>query len=452
MRRILVVILFVFFPHWAAAQAPVVRAHLEPSGTVLVGQPVRLIVSIFVPNYFTGSPEFPEFELENAIVVLPQDRPENSNTQINGVSYAGITQTYVLYPQQAGDFRLPSAQMTVPYAAASSKPTIAHPFLPTLSFHARVPAAAKDLPYFLPTASLTITQRWSSPLKNLRTGTSLERTITVTASKMQSMLIPPLSLAQPEGIRIYAAQPITHDQKTDRGDFICGRRIESATYLIQKAGDYTLPPIELKWWNLSTQRLVTATLPEIRFTATTNPDYVAELPPPVEETGFAPVKKASLWVQYRSKLNLGLRLITIAFGFLLFAWLLRPTFARLGSWMRQRKTSEPAYFRDLIHAARANDARLTYVCLMKWSALVSSRAPLHEAMKDETHPSLANEVDSLSAALYSAHNSTLSTWQGARLAALLKQQRRECIKNNRRFAPQSVLTALNPRNSNARLN
>src|SRR5437899_1809808 len=78
----------------AVGQSPVVRAHLEPSHGILVGQPIRLVVSVYVPNYFTGTPEFPEFEIENAIVVLPQDRPENSNTQIAGTSYAGITETY----------------------------------------------------------------------------------------------------------------------------------------------------------------------------------------------------------------------------------------------------------------------------------------------------------------------------------------------------------------------
>src|SRR5579862_1977331 len=118
--------------------------------------------------------------------------------------------------------------------------------LPALSFHADVPAAARDLDYFLPTTSLTIQQKWSSPLKNLRVGDSIERTVTVTATKMQAMLIPPLPLDAPSGIRVYPEEPAVHDQKTARGDFIYGRRTQSAKYFLSKAGDYTLPPIELK--------------------------------------------------------------------------------------------------------------------------------------------------------------------------------------------------------------
>lgn len=107
-------------------------------------------------------------------------------------------------------------------------------------------------------------QSWSPPLKNLHAGDSIERRITVTATKMQAMLIPPLPLEAPAGLRIYPEEPVVQDQKTDRGDFVYGRRTESAKYFIQKEGDYTLPAIQLKWWNLSTNRLVTTVLPEIQ--------------------------------------------------------------------------------------------------------------------------------------------------------------------------------------------
>ena len=36
----------------------------------MVGEPVRLVVTVLAPNYFTGSPDFPEIEIENVIVVF----------------------------------------------------------------------------------------------------------------------------------------------------------------------------------------------------------------------------------------------------------------------------------------------------------------------------------------------------------------------------------------------
>jgi len=82
------------------AQGPIVRARLEPAKDIIVGQPVKLVVTVLVPNYFAGSPDFPELEIENAIVVLPQDRPQNSNEQIGSSTYAGITESYTIYSQQ----------------------------------------------------------------------------------------------------------------------------------------------------------------------------------------------------------------------------------------------------------------------------------------------------------------------------------------------------------------
>jgi hypothetical protein len=451
MRRLPFAFIFALCSLRSFAQAPVVRAHLEPARNILVGQPVRLVVSVFVPNYFTGGVDFPEFELENAIVVLPQDRPENSNTQINGVTYAGITQSYVLYPQQTGDFHIPPAQLTIPYTVAPPKSMTATPSLPALTFHADVPAAAKDLPYFLPTTSLTMTQHWSRPLKGLRTGDTVERTITVTASRMQAMLIPPLSLDQPDGMRVYPAEPVVHDQKTDRGDFIYGCRVQSAKYLIQKAGVYTLPAIKLQWWNLGAHRIVTATLPEATFTAITNPDYVAELPPPPEPVTAAPVEKISLWKRYRSRVRIVLELIAIAFTLLLAIWLSHPVWARLASWWTQRKTSEAACFRRLLHAVRANDAKQTYVELIRWFGMTSPGVPLHEAVKVSADAVLDSEITRLSQTIYGRPASTRDNqeslslaWKSATLATHLRQLR--CIQkaSQGKLENQSALPSLNP--------
>jgi hypothetical protein len=418
------VAILVLLAHIAVAQSPVVRVRLEPAKGILVGQPVRLVVSVFVPNYFTGNPDFPEFEIENAIVVLPQDRPENSNTQIGGVSYAGITETYVIYPQQAGDFHLPSAQIEVPYAVAPPKSTTARVALPKVSFHADVPAAAKNLDYFLPTTSLTIHQTWSSPLKDLRVGASVERTVTVTATKMQAMLIPPLPLDAPEGIRIYSEEPVVDDQKTARGDFVYGRRTQTAKYLIQKEGEYKLPPIELKWWNLSTNRLVTATLPAVHFTAASNPDSIAELPPEPIPTAAIPIQKASLWKRYKSEFILGAFCCIAGIVFAWISWRIFPSVYRdLRARRERRSHSEAAYFRHLRRACIRSDATQSYIWLLKWLAVASSGTSLQQNLERGDDLKLSSAVNDLTAVLF-AKNPSGGRWSGKELATILKKHRR----------------------------
>ena len=86
MKRYFFFILLAACAVLSPAQAPVIRARLVPPKGIIVGQPVHLVVEVLVPNFFTGSPDFPVFELENAIVVLPEETPEHLNDQIEGKS------------------------------------------------------------------------------------------------------------------------------------------------------------------------------------------------------------------------------------------------------------------------------------------------------------------------------------------------------------------------------
>jgi hypothetical protein len=440
MKRACLIACVVLCALTASAQSPVVRAHFEPTKGILVGQPVRLIVSVFVPNYFTGSPDFPEFELENAIVVLPQDRPQNSNEQIGGTTYAGITEIYTIYPQQPGDFQLPPAQIAVSYANAPPKNTVARVALPVLTFHAEIPAAARDLDYFLPTTRLTMQQKWSSPLKNLRAGDSIERTITVTATKMQAMLIPPLPFTAPDGIRIYPEEPSVRDQKTDRGDFVYGQRTQSAKYFIQKEGHYTLPAMELKWWNLSTNRLMTAVLPAVHFTATANAGYVAELPPEPEPAPVLQTKHVSLWKRYKFWVLVAIPLCAAAFLLLWISYRYLPRlYRRIRTWREQQKHSEAAYFSNLQQACRHNRAMPAYDWLLKWLAHAYPGLPVHEFINRTGDSELAVEINHLGASLFAQKNGA-ANWDGRKMAALLKQHRRKTERDRK----PTALPQLNP--------
>lgn len=411
MKRVWLYLLALLLTRPCVAQTPVVRAHFEPAKNILVGQPVRLVVSVFVPNYFTGSPDFPEFEIENAIVVLPQDRPQNSNEQINDFTFAEITETYTIYPQQQGDFQLPPAEIAVSYARTPPKSTVTHLTLPALAFHADVPAAAKDLDYFPPTTQLTIQEKWSAPLKNLRAGDSVERTITVTATRMQAMLIPPLPLQAPNGIRVYPDEPSVQDQKTDRGEFVFGRRTQSAKYFIQKEGDYTLPAIELRWWNVSTNRLVTATLPAAHFTAVANPNYSVELPPEPEQVPLAQPKHVSFWTKHKFWIRIAAPCCIAALFLLWLGWIYLPRIGvRLQAWRMRHKHSEPMYFHDLQSACKGNHASEAFTSLLKWLTCAHPGATIQEFVNSTADSTLSSEIDRLGASLFG--NARGSTWEG----------------------------------------
>jgi hypothetical protein len=279
-------------------------------------------------------------------------------------------------------------------------------------------------------------------MKNLRVGDSIERTVTVTATKMQSMLIPPLPLDAPNGIRVYPEEPIVHDQKTDRGDFVYGRRTQTAKYFIQKEGDYTLPPIELKWWNLSSHHLITANLPAVHFTAAANTDYVTELPPESEPASIAPIRHRSLWKQYRSSILITALSCIAGTVLLIMIWRNLPRIRRrLLAWQERRQHSETTYFRNLQRACARNNASESYVWLLKWLAVAYPGVSLQQALKRADSPGLTSDMNDLGESLFAQLDRDYS-WNGKRFAALLRQQRKH---HRMHLSKHEYLNDLNPK-------
>lgn len=422
----------------AFAQTPIIRATLEPQTGVIAGQPVRLTVTVLVPNYFTGSPDFPVFELENAIVVL-QGANQNTNAQINGVTYAGIQQTYFIYPQQPGNYTLPPAQIGISYANNPPQATKANLSLPPLTFLANIPAEARGLSYFLPTTQLTMQQKWDHSLKDLHAGDTIERTITITAAKTQAMLIPPLTLTAPDGIRTYTEEPNLQEQKTPYGEFLFGRRIQSVKYFIVKEGDYTLPALKLEWWNLTSKRLITAQLPAVHFTAAPNENSAGALPPELETVIVAQAKPISFWKKYRHWIFTGVQTIAIGCFVLWLGWRYLPRIQRRLETLRSiRQDSEPIYFRNLQRACSQNNATESYRWLLAWLARRQGHTSLENYLKDAGDPELMHEIDRLGKTLFSSNNHL--EWNGKRLSLLLKRHRKF---QNLASIPSTALPKLN---------
>src|SRR5262249_36486450 len=96
----------------AAAAQPRARARIAPKGEVLVGEQLRLDVTVLVPNYFLSAPQFPTFDIADAVVTLIDENALNTSETIGGDTFAGIRRSYAITPQRGGDFVLPPAEIT----------------------------------------------------------------------------------------------------------------------------------------------------------------------------------------------------------------------------------------------------------------------------------------------------------------------------------------------------
>ncbi|MGX7004838.1 hypothetical protein [Caballeronia sp. KNU42] len=243
-----------------------VRAHIEPAGTVVAGSEVKLIVDCLTTTWFTEAPNWPLFTVPNAIVNLPDEQAVNLHEVINGSSWYGVSRAYRVVPQTAGAFEIPSFAITVYPGGTNSPATLT---TPALRLVATVPAGAEGMSVFFPTQKLSAKQTIEPSPDDLKVGGALTRTITQTAARTESMLIPPINFGDIDGLKRYPKPSGTKNIMQDRAGLVAGERTDSVTYVINRSGRFKLPPVTIEWWNTATQRREKIVLPGVNFSAAT---------------------------------------------------------------------------------------------------------------------------------------------------------------------------------------
>lgn len=450
-RRALLALTLLLAAAAALAQGPgqpFLRVQVQPQRAI-VGQPVKVSVEVCVPNWFLSEPQFPQLEIADAVAVLPDEIPVNSSERVGGQAFSAIKRTYLVYPQKPGTFTLPPAQVLVTYAlqgAAPSQPTGLS--LPAQSFEAFVPAEAAGLGYFLPTTQFALTQAFDPPLQDLKEGSSFTRTVTATAAQAFAMFIPPARFECPEGLRLYPKDPVVQDETKDRAGFAGGRREDSATYLIEKAGTYTLPEISVSWWDLNAGQLRTAALPAVTFTAAPNPGYRPALAPEAPPTAAPVAVRTSKWALTKRYALPAAILLAVVLALL---WLARRYGRRIGSsvasWRKRRAEAEPAYFSKLRNACRAGDPKAAYAALSLWVERSGAGGPdcTIAAFSARCGDSaLREQIAGLGSLLYS-RDSGAAAWNGRQLCEGLERARRAMKAAEGRDSGRGRLPDLNPR-------
>jgi len=200
-------------------------------------------------------------ELADA-VVTKLDEDKSYKKQLHGVPYLITERHYAVFPQKSGQLTLPSLVLTAEVLTddtarmggffstrttrterISSKPV-------TLTV---LPAPADFKGRWLVAEQLNFAQQWSGDVLKMKVGEPLTRTVTLQATGTTVSQLP--SLQQPskqEALKSYPDQPHLEEQKTLNG--IVAVREEKTAFIPTKAGTYTLPALEIPWFNVKTQQ------------------------------------------------------------------------------------------------------------------------------------------------------------------------------------------------------
>jgi len=414
----------------ARAAEPIVRVEVLARQPILVGQQVGIDVTVLVPNFFMSAPDFPLFQVPGAIVTMPDARAQNSTETIGGVTYAGIRKTYVFTAEQDGDFDFPAATIRFTYAGEDGTPRQGSVTLPPTHIRAGaggvpgVPgrSATAGQPHaLLPVGRLSVTQTLSpAPDKGtvrLHAGDALVRTVTVFAPQAQAMMIRPLHATAPRGVRMFSADARLSD-RSGRGDGAGGpggERVETFTYVFEREGSYTLPPLRADWLDPATGKPARSEAPGIRVVVDVAGPSGALAP---ERALLASLPDVMSWTAIWW--TAGTLALALAGA---LAWLrLGPVLRRLRQRAASRGTREreaQARMAALLAACAAGDPAAAYDALCAWTRAAYGVAPAFLAHR-VGDASLADAIAALERQLFSAA-APGAPWEGRLLAEAVRR-------------------------------
>lgn len=357
-----------------AAESPVVQVSVEPA-EVIAGTPVTLRVSVYAPTWFPRPPEFPNFELPNTITRLPPNSSGPVSRRVGTSTWSGIERRYQVTPLIGGEFRIRGRQISVTYADPSSRePITAQLPVPDMVFTATVPAGAESLDPYIAGESLDLRRVMERETDDLAAGDALVLRYQATLVGMPSLFLPPLVRvsAQP-GLSVYPEEPVLRDQN--------GRAVreEKLTLVFDSGGEFTLPQLELRWWNLQTQQIEVAKLAAL--------DIPVSGPVAAQPVSAGNNESDTIWW------------LAAAAGLSLLVLMARKQVKR-GLAARKRAAaaylaSEPYAFEQLVKALRSGDVKISYNGLLIWLARLDPHLDLQRFCNTVQDDLLVRQLDLL---------------------------------------------------------
>jgi hypothetical protein len=216
-----------------------------------------------------------EPEMADALVEkLGED--SNFNTQIDGVNYHVTERKYAIFPQKSGTLTIPPLTLKAE-VVTSGRPSFNGFFNRQITKMKRVSSKAVILEvqpvpsefsgrHWLPAEGLSLSQEWSGDITQMKVGEPLTRTLTILAKGATVGQLPELNTARPQDqLKSYPDQPLLKEEKKPEG--LVAFRQEKIALIPEKAGRYTLPAVEIPWFNTRTGQMELAKIPETTLIA-----------------------------------------------------------------------------------------------------------------------------------------------------------------------------------------
>lgn len=355
------------------------EAEAEPKNPYVQSQ-VVLTLRVLSRVAFSGDlgqPEVPDAMVEK----LDEDR--EFVTLRDGVQFKVNERRYVLFPQKSGRLTIPSVNLTAQVGGSSFGPFY-RPSTRQQRLHSDpIDLDVRPIParftgkHWLPATKVELAEQWQPASLNVAGGEPVTRTLMIKSEGAGVGQLPELiGTDLPLGdIKQYPDQPVTKESKTDAG--LLSQRQQKIALIATRGGKYTVPAMEIPWWNTVTDQMEVALLPAHELTVSAasgeaaSPAASPAAPAPVDPgastespmTVAHPTATSDLWFWLALVCGLGWLLTGLAW------WRSRVSSDNRESLTRHNPAaeSERQLIRALEGACKANDAKSARQAFDRWA-------------------------------------------------------------------------------------
>lgn len=383
-----------------------------------INQQVIYTVKLYNSSRLLDSEYLPP-QVEDALLI-PLGEARHYQVTDKGRAYAVAEQRYAIFPSKSGELKItpPSFNAFAYNGVAEHVQLKAKPS--TLKVKTIPPQySGKN---WLPAKQVRLIERYEPQAGSMVAGSTLTRTVILEAVGLPAQVLPALQFAHSDQFSVYPEKP--SESNTLRQADLVGVSTVKVTYLLNQAGQISIPALTLNWFNTTTGKEETASLPAFQINVTAAKNTTAAQNPltaPLPAKQEPPVQKEEpVKVQVEQPAQLAPPQTSLAWwlagGFAL-AWLLT-----MGLWFwqgpcRSRRQSLRQALRQIEEACMNNKPSAARDALIHWAHLQWPEANLLNLTELAQHiaePQLKAQLDNLAQFLYSKANSR-QEWQGGPL-------------------------------------
>jgi hypothetical protein len=245
---------------------------------VYEGSQILYVVRLFSATQIERG-TWPNPSVSDAIVERIGDDLTSQNTRA-GKTYNIIERRYAIFPEKAGEFKVPVSEFTGSVLTSGLSANIVqvgfgalNAFLnPSEPVKVRsneitvqvLPKPAQAKGKWLPAYNMSLTLTLKPNSRGYKANEAIEAVLELKASGLAVALLPDIDLPAISGVRIYPSK----SEKTNGVDKsgVVGKITKTFVLIPQKAGVYTIPSVTMDWWNLTKQSNDTAATKAETFT------------------------------------------------------------------------------------------------------------------------------------------------------------------------------------------